>query len=144
MGWMGCASSLGQCFDRYQQRKRAAGLSSCCPFWSVPQLRAENSLFSSITAFADNCRACGLDYDKYNVGDGPAAFLTLIVGGIILALALVVELNYYPPIWVHAVLWFPLDHCSRRGSLRVSKALLLILEHRNQAREGSLDHGDEK
>jgi uncharacterized protein (DUF983 family) len=85
-----------------------------------------------------------LDYDKYNVGDGPAAFLTLIVGGIILALALVVELNYYPPMWVHAVLWMPLTIAAVVGSLRVSKAILLILEHRNQAREGSLDHGDEK
>lgn len=104
----------------------------------------QKTLFSSITTFADNCRACGLDYDKYNVGDGPAAFLTLIVGGIILALALVVELNYYPPMWVHAVLWMPLTIAAVVGSLRVSKAILLILEHRNQAREGSLDHGDEK
>lgn len=104
----------------------------------------QKTLFRSVTAFADKCRACGLAYDKYNVGDGPAAFLTLIVGGLVLALALIVELNFYPPIWVHVLLWFPLTIAAVLGSLRVSKAMLLILEHRNQAREGSIDDGREE
>ena len=101
----------------------------------------QKTLFSSVTAFAGKCRACGLDYSQYNVGDGPAAFLTLIVGGLVLALALIIELNYHPPIWVHVILWFPLTIASVIGSLRMSKAILLILEHRNQAREGSIDDG---
>ncbi len=104
----------------------------------------QKTLFRSVTAFADTCRACGLDYDKYNVGDGPAAFLMLIVGGLVLALALIVELNFYPPMWLHALLWAPLTIAAVIGSLRVSKGLLLILEHRNQAREGSLDNGSEE
>ncbi len=104
----------------------------------------QKTLFRSLTAFSDKCRACGLDYDKYNVGDGPAAFLTLIVGGLVLALALIVELNWRPPIWVHAMLWFPLTIATVVGALRVSKAILLILEHRNQAREGSIDDGTEE
>ena len=97
-----------------------------------------------MTAFAEKCRACGLDYDKYNVGDGPAAFLTLIVGGVVLALALIVELNYYPPMWLHVLLWVPLTVAAVVGALRISKGVLLILEHRNQAREGSIDDGVEK
>lgn len=101
----------------------------------------QKTLFSSITAFSGKCRACGLDYENYNVGDGPAAFLTLIVGGLVLALALIVELNFYPPMWVHVLLWCPLTIAAVIGSLRVSKGMLLILEHRNQAREGSIDDG---
>lgn len=99
----------------------------------------QKTLFRSVTAFADHCRSCGLDYERYNVGDGPAAFLTLIVGGLILALALIVELSFYPPMWVHLILWFPLTIAAVVGSLRISKAALLILEHRNQAREGRVD-----
>lgn len=99
----------------------------------------QKTLFASLTGFADKCRACGFDYSEFNVGDGPAAFLTLIVGGLVLALALIVELNFYPPLWVHALLWFPLTVIAVIISLRFSKALLLILEHRNQAHEGSLD-----
>ncbi len=77
-------------------------------------------------------RACGLDFGQYNVGDGPAAFLTLIVGAIVLGLALAVEANFHPPFWVHILLWVPLTVAAVIGSLRVSKAILLILEHRHR------------
>ena len=98
----------------------------------------QKTLFANFTKFSDNCRACGLDYSEYNVGDGPAAFLTLIVGAIILGLALAVEVNFHPPFLVHVLLWVPLTVAAVVVSLRVSKAILLILEHRNQAREGSI------
>lgn len=107
-------------------------------FGLCPQC-GQKTLFASVTRFADKCRACGLDYERFNVGDGPAAFLTLIVGGVILALALLVELNLDPPLWLHVLLWVPLTVGSVIGALRVSKAILLILEHRNQAGEGSID-----
>lgn len=92
-----------------------------------------------MTAFASRCRACGLDYSAYNVGDGPAAFITMIVGGAILVLALLVDHNFHPPLWVHALLWFPLTIAAVIGALRVSKAALLLLEHRNKAGEGQID-----
>lgn len=95
-----------------------------------------------MTRFSPKCRGCGLDFDQYNVGDGPAAFLTLIVGAVILGLALAVEANFHPAFWVHVLLWVPLTIVAVVGSLRVSKAILLILEHRNQAREGSVEERD--
>ncbi len=36
-------------------------------------------LFAGPVRFADRCGECGLDYRQFNVGDGPAAFLILIV-----------------------------------------------------------------
>jgi uncharacterized protein (DUF983 family) len=86
--------------------------------------------------FANDCRACALDFSRYNVGDGPAAFLTLIVGALILGLALWVEFAFYPPLWVHILLWVPITAAAVTGCLRVSKGLLLVLEHRNDAHEG--------
>ncbi|MEH6792292.1 MAG: DUF983 domain-containing protein [Parasphingorhabdus sp.] len=103
----------------------------------------QKTLFAHITRFSEKCRGCGLDFSQYNVGDGPAAFLTLIVGAVVLGLALAVEANLHPPIWVHVLLWVPLTVGAVVGSLRVSKALLLILEHRNQAREGRIDSRDD-
>ena len=102
----------------------------------------QQTLFANLTRFSEKCRSCGLDFSQYNVGDGPAAFLTLIVGAVVLGLALAVEANFHPPIWVHILLWVPLTVAAVVGSLRVSKAILLILEHRNDAREGSIDGGD--
>lgn len=95
-------------------------------------------LFDGPVRFADRCRACGLDYAQFNVGDGPAAFLILIVGGIVTALALILQLSAHPPFWVHVLLWVPLTTVAVVGCLRLSKAALLMLEYRNQAREGRL------
>jgi uncharacterized protein (DUF983 family) len=72
------------------------------------------------------------------VGDGPAAFLILIVGGLITALAIGIDIVLRPPLWVHVLLWVPITVGAVVGSLRVAKAMLLALEYRNRAREGRL------
>ncbi len=97
---------------------------------------ADAPLFSGWVRFADRCRACGLDFTQFNVGDGPAAFLILIVGALIVALALTLQLSLEPPFWVHILLWVPLTTILVIYCLRLSKAALLILEYRNKAREG--------
>jgi uncharacterized protein (DUF983 family) len=99
------------------------------------------TLFAGLASFAPKCRACGLDYSAFNVGDGPAAFLIFIVGGITVGLAMAVELNFSPPWWVHVLLWLPLATILTIGLLRVSKALLLALEYRHRAREGRIQDG---
>ena len=96
------------------------------------------SLFDGWVGFAPRCRACGLDFDKFNVGDGPAAFLILIIGALITALALMLQLSAHPPFWVHIILWVPITTALVILCLRASKAALLILEYRNQAREGRI------
>ena len=91
-----------------------------------------------MASFAPKCRACGLDYSAFNVGDGPAAFLIFIVGGLITGFAIWLELAAEPPFWVHILLWVPLTAVLVVGLLRVSKGLLLALEHRHRAREARL------
>lgn len=93
------------------------------------------TLFAGTIKLAPRCRACGLDYDQFNVGDGPAAFLTLIIGALIVGLALWLQLSFDPPWWLHVVLWLPLSVGLTIGGLRVAKAALLISEYRNSARE---------
>ena len=48
-----------------------------------------------------------------DAGDGPAVFVILIAGFIVVGAALIVEVVYQPPFWVHAVLWVPLILSSR-------------------------------
>ncbi|MBB5984842.1 DUF983 domain-containing protein [Sphingobium lignivorans] len=109
-----------------------AALAARCPRCDV------GPLFDGWVRFAPRCRACGLDINQFNVGDGPAAFLILIVGGLVTALALFLQLAASPPFWVHILLWVPLTTVLVVLCLRASKAALLILEYRNQAREGRL------
>jgi uncharacterized protein (DUF983 family) len=97
------------------------------------------TLFKGLVGFAPRCRACGLDYSTFNVGDGPAAFLIFIVGGLVVLLAILVELRFSPPFWVHILLWLPLTVVLVIGLLRFAKGLLLILEYRNRAREGRIE-----
>lgn len=97
------------------------------------------SLFAGIATFAPACRACGLDFSAFNVGDGPAAFLILTVGAIVTGLAIWLELAASPPFWLHILLWLPLTAALVLGSLRIAKALLLTLEYRNEAREGRIE-----
>ena len=93
------------------------------------------TLFQGLVGFAPRCRACGLDYAAFNVGDGPAAFLILIIGALITGLAILLELSAEPPFWVHILLWLPLTSIAVIGSLRAAKGLLLALEYRHQAAE---------
>ncbi|MGR6329132.1 DUF983 domain-containing protein [Sphingomonas sp. XXL09] len=110
-----------------------AGLKGLCPRCGQP------AIFDGWIKFAPACRACGLDLSQFNVGDGPAAFLTLILGAIVTALAVVTEVKLHPPIWVHLLLWIPLTIAGVIVSLRIAKAALLAAEYRNAAREGRID-----
>ena len=111
----------------------SSGLRGLCPRCGA------KTLFARGVRFADRCTSCGLDIAAFNVGDGPAAFLTLIIGTIVTILAIVVELRFEPPFWVHLILWVPLTLAMVMGSLRIAKAALLALEYRNKAREGRID-----
>ncbi len=96
------------------------------------------TLFDGIVKFAPKCRVCGLDYDSFNVGDGPAAFLTLIVGAIVVIGAVTLELGAHPPFWVHIVIWPVVTLALVVGMLRVAKAALIAAEYRTAAHEGRL------
>jgi len=79
-----------------------------------------------------------MDFTQFNVGDGPAAFLIMIVGAIVTILAVIVQLKFEPPFWVHILLWVPITSALVIGLLRIAKAALIALEYRNRAREGRL------
>jgi len=96
-----------------------------------------HTLFAGWVSFAHKCRSCGLDFDAFNVGDGPAAFLIFIVGTITVVSALVVDGTFSPPWWVHLV-WIPVATALTIGGLRLSKAWLLAQEHRHRASEGRI------
>ena len=106
-----------------------AALFGCCPRCGA------RTLFEGPVKFADRCRACGLDLQRFNVGDGPAAFLILIVGGLVAGLAIWLQLAVEPAFWVHALLWIPLTTVLVLVGLRLSKAALLAAEFRNKAGE---------
>lgn len=96
------------------------------------------SLFDGPVGFAPACRGCGLDFAQFNVGDGPAAFLTLIVGAVVVIGAVALQLAAEPPFWVHVLIWPLLTLALVLGGLRLAKSALLAAEYRHKAAEGRL------
>ncbi len=108
------------------------GLKGLCPQCGA------RTLFAGVLRFAERCPACGLSIATFNVGDGPAALLVLAWGAIIVALAIVVELSFSPPWWLHVLLWVLLSTVAIVWSLRIAKGWLLAAEYRHAAGEGRL------
>jgi uncharacterized protein (DUF983 family) len=94
-----------------------------------------HGLFDGWVRFAHRCRRCSLDFDSFNVGDGPAAFLILIVGTITVVGALVLDAAGAPPWWLHLI-WIPVAAVLTILGLRFAKAWLLAHEYKHGAHEG--------
>jgi uncharacterized protein (DUF983 family) len=101
----------------------------------------EGRLFKSFIEVAPRCEACGLDFDFADSGDGPAVFIMMIVGFIVVGLALFVEFTFSPPYWVHAVLWIPLVIGLSIGLLRPLKGFLIAQQYRHRAEQGRIAEG---
>jgi uncharacterized protein (DUF983 family) len=111
------------------------GLACRCP-------RCGNGrLFNGFLTLAPRCERCGLDYAFADAGDGPAVFVILIAGFIVVGAALMVEMAYEPPYWVHALLWGPLILITTLWPLRAIKGLLIALQFHHKAAEGRLSGG---
>jgi uncharacterized protein (DUF983 family) len=111
-----------------------AGLLGRCPRCG------RGKLFEGFLSVAPECPHCGLDYTKVDTGDGPAVFIILIAGFLIVGLAMFVELSYQPPYWLHALIFLPLAILLPMGLLRPFKATLIALQYHNRAREGRQHH----
>jgi uncharacterized protein (DUF983 family) len=120
--------------DANPEHEGQPGIVPAALFGLCPRCGAR-TLFAGLTQFAPRCRACGLDIESYNVGDGPAAFLTMVIGALIVGLALWLELTVHPPFWVHALLWIPITTGAVIWGLRAGKSALLAAEHQRNARE---------
>ncbi|MFZ0176318.1 MAG: DUF983 domain-containing protein [Pseudolabrys sp.] len=100
----------------------------------------EGRLFHGFLSLRPACERCGLDYGFADAGDGPAVFVILIGGFIVVFAALMTEVVYQPPYWVHAALWLPLILVVTLVPLRLVKGLLIALQYHHKAAEGRLDY----
>src|SRR5947199_8148921 len=91
----------------------------------------EGRLFTGLLNVRPSCPACGLDLSAQDAGDGPAVFVILFLGLIVVGLAAIVEIKFTPPIWVHLVLWTPLILGGAILMLRPLKAGLIALQYKH-------------
>ena len=111
-------------------RSILAGLACACPHCG------RGKLFQGFLTLRPRCEICGLDYGFADSGDGPAVFIMFLAGFIVVGAALVTEVLYQPPLWVHAILWLPLILIVTLGLLRPMKGLMIALQYHHKAAEG--------
>ncbi len=114
-----------------------AGLLGRCPRCG------KGKMFAGFLGVRPSCEACGLDYAFADAGDGPAVFVIMISGFIVVGAALAVEMLYAPPVWVHIVLWVPLVIVTAVLPLRLVKGVLIALQYHHKAAEGRLERRGE-
>ena len=102
----------------------------------------KGKLFNGFLALAPRCENCGLDYSFVDSGDGPAFFVMFFSGFLVVFAALIVEVLFQPPFWVHALLWIPLILITTLAPLRSVKGVLIALQYHHKAAEGRLIGGD--
>ena len=110
----------------------AAGIMGRCPACG------HGRMFSGYLTLAPRCNSCGLDYGFADAGDGPAVFVILVTGFIVVGAALYVEMVYAPPYWLHALLWGSLAILLPLILLRSFKGVLIALQYKHKAQEGRL------
>jgi uncharacterized protein (DUF983 family) len=107
-----------------------AGIVGRCPCCG------KGRLFNGFLTVAPACDNCGLDFSFVDSGDGPAVFVMLVAGFIVVGAALAVEVLYHPPLWIHAALWLPIGFAVPLLLLRPFKGVLITLQYHNRAAEG--------
>lgn len=92
----------------------------------------EGKLFSGFLTLADSCDNCGLGYAGHDSGDGPAYLVSFVMSIAVTVAALLVEIAYEPPLWVHALLWPVMIFGGTLGTLRPVKALMVAMQYRHR------------
>jgi uncharacterized protein (DUF983 family) len=108
------------------------------PEWWAAALRCrcprcgEGRVFAGLLRPNAACPRCGLDLHAQDVGDGPVAFVVLIVGCLVIVPAFVIEARGGWPVWLHMVVWLPLTVVLCIALIRPFKAGLIALHYRHR------------
>ncbi len=99
---------------------------------AVARAAARAVCSAAFSTVAPRCEVCGLDFGFADSGDGPAVFVTLIAGFLVLGVALAIDMAYEPPLWVYIVFFLPLTVLVCLGLLRPLKGLLVASQYQEQ------------
>jgi uncharacterized protein (DUF983 family) len=111
------------------------------PFGHCPRC-GQGHIFTGFLKIRDTCEVCGLDYSFAEPADGPAFFVQMFTCVPAVIFALVLEIVWQVPVWVHLVTTLPLLLITCVLPLRPLKGWLVASQFYFKAREGRLVRPD--
>lgn len=102
----------------------------------------QGRLFRGFLQIAPRCEACGLNLTHHDAADGPAVFVTFIVGAIAAVGAVWLDLSQNPPIWVHFIIWPVVVTGLSVGLLRPFKGFFVGAQYKYRAVDRELGEKD--
>ncbi|MAH04322.1 MAG: hypothetical protein CL561_02055 [Alphaproteobacteria bacterium] len=78
----------------------------------------------------EKCDQCGLDLSRSDSADGPAVFLIFFLGFLLVPLALIVEVKFGWPVWVHVLVWGSFGLILTLGALKPIKSFVIALQYK--------------
>jgi uncharacterized protein (DUF983 family) len=100
---------------------------------------AKGPLFAGFLSVTKVCPVCGFDLGASDSGDGPAVFVILIVGFVMVFGVLITEIAVNPPVWALLVGSIPLAGLLCLILLRPMKGLMIAAQIRNRAAQHRSD-----
>ena len=111
------------------------GIRGRCPRCGVGRL------FDGFLKLRSGCDHCGLSYGFADPADGPAFFVLCFACIPAVTIALLIEVKFSPPFWVHLVTSLPFLLATCIPPLRPLKGWLICSQYFFRAREGRLASG---
>jgi len=113
-------TAIGEKRDLWSAMKR--GFRGRCPRCG------EGKLFRAFLKTANNCSVCGLDFTPHRADDLPAYLVIVIVGHIVVPIALWVETNYSPAVWLQLAIYLPLTFVMSLALLQPVKGTVVGMQ----------------
>ena len=71
----------------------------CCPKCK------KGKIFKNILEIKEKCEFCKLKLSEHDCGDGPMFFAILILNIFVVSFAIITEIYFSPPLWLHITVW---------------------------------------
>ncbi len=88
----------------------------------------KGSLYRAYLKVADVCPACGEELFHHRADDAPPYLTILVMGHLILAAVVGIDLAYGWPLWLHALVWLPVTVVACLAFLPSAKGALIGLQ----------------
>lgn len=92
-------------------------------------------MFDGFLKFSKRCEGCGADFEIEDAGDGPAVFVILIAGIVIIPLALAFQFITNAPTWLTLLIWGAILTLFCLVLLRLLRGIMFNLQWSYGARE---------